>query len=133
MIVVLAVVIYFSAQKFAFCHECAVYMEAHQKNGHFTSTIEEILKRKKLYNFEFTGNDKVDKETFKKYKRDIHLMMKMNDTTKLMRFQFNNATTYQDFINAFDVCFVEGASYTYYENDLWITNDSKRTENVTLK
>lgn len=133
MTVVIAVVILYSAPKFAFCQECSVYMETHQKNGHFYSTIGQILKRKKLYDFEFTGNDKIDKITFEKYKNDVHLMMKMNDTTKLIRFKFNKSTTYQDFINAFDVCFVENADYKYYENDLWVTNDSRKSRNQTLK
>ena len=127
LIVVLAVIILYSVPKLAFCQECAVYMEAHEKSGEFTATIDEILKRKKLYNYEFIGNDKLDKETFEKYKNDIHLMMKSNDTTKLIRFKFNKATNYQEFINVFDVCFVEGANYSYNENDLWITNDSKKS------
>ena len=128
LIIVLTLVIFYSAPKFAFCQECSVYMEAQQKNGHFNSTIADILKRKKLHNFEFTGNDKIDKITFEKYKNNVHLMMKLNDTTKVIRFKFNKTTNYQDFINVFDVCFVEGADYSYNENDLWISNSSKSFE-----
>lgn len=128
LMLMFAVIIFYSVpKKFAFCQECSVQMTIYDGNreNHIASILDNLLEKKKLYSFEFTGNSNADKETFKRYREKVHLLIKSNDTTKIIRFKFNRYTNYQNFIDAFDVCFVEGATYLYDKDDLWIINESR--------
>lgn len=133
--IMLCVVVFYTIPKFKFCKECSVAMAIYtEKLGkHYKFTLNDLLKDKKIHTYELTGNDNTDKDIFKEYRNAVHSLAKSNDTIKAIHFKFNAFTKYQEFVDAFDICFIENVMYVYEKNDLWIMNKSiKNSKNKHL-
>ena len=103
-------------------HSVAMLKYSNSYDQKFDYKLKEFLNTKKFKNYEFTGNEILDKEILKQYRVNVNTLIKSKDTLKGIRFKFNNVTNYQNFINVFDVCFIENAEYIYNEKDLWIVS-----------
>ena len=110
----------------AFDKECSVSMVLYNEDldSRFTYSINDFVKSRNFIEYELTGNSVTDINTFEKYKNNVSSIAMSNDTLDGIRFKFNQQTTYQRFIDAFDICFIKNASYIYYKNDLWIVSNS---------
>ena len=111
---------------FAFRKECSVSFSIYDNDfgNRYNYTLNDFLKNKKFYKYEYTGNETLDNDIYKNYRSAMQMLAKSNDTLNGIHFKFNHVTNYQRFIDAFDMCFIENARYIYYKNDLWIMNKS---------
>ena len=120
-ILLFAIIFLYAFPKLSFCQDCAFGIPIYDdSNGDHTSIIvDELLAKREKISYELTGDVKTDREILKKYRNKVHQLIQSKDTTKIIRFKFNQNTCLQNFIDTFDTCLIEGSEYLYYENDLW--------------
>jgi hypothetical protein len=123
---IFSILFFYIIPSFASLNEHSVSFSIYDNDlgNRYNYTLDDLLEKKKFYEYEYTGNNNLDNDIFKKYRNSLQLLVKSNDTLNGIHFKFNQGKNYQRFIDVFDICFIENASYIYYKNDLWIMNKS---------
>ena len=124
LVISLSICIFYFSSNFMFCKPCAVDMviyHPHISKG-YDYQLEEFLKSKNFATYSFTENEEFDKPIFSAYRKQVESLVQSKDTITGIHFKFNKYTSYKQFIDVFDVCYLNDATFVYYKDDLWILN-----------
>lgn len=107
------------------CLEIMMYNRKFEKE--LGITLEESLSKKRIINYNLTGNEVIDKKLINKFQLDLRKLIKSKDQLKCLHVKFDDKIKYEVFVKTLEICIIEKAEiYIPFENNLWVTNHKKK-------